>query len=122
MSDVMTSALTAAKPPKRARKTPADRLRDALHALCEHQGQLLAQSERAWASITFAGARHGFTLLFAGQDAVAAGERFIAALPDHEFALAGQLVADAPVTEVEYRLLPSPRLVVTCEVLLLEEG
>ena len=63
-----------------------------------------------------------FTLLFAGEDAVAAGERFIAALPDHEFALAGQLVADATVTEVEHRLLPSPRLIVTCEVLLLEEG
>ena len=122
MSDVMTSALVAAKPPKRARKTAGDRLRDALLALSEHRGQLLAQSERAWASITFAGARHGFTLLFAGEDAVAAGERFIAALPDHEFALAGQLVADATVTEVEYRLLPSPRLVVTCEVLLLEEG
>lgn len=122
MSDVMTSALVAAKPPKRARKTPADRLRDALLALGEHRGQLLAQSERAWASITFAGARHGFTLLFAGEDAVAAGERFIAALPDHEFELAGQLVADATVTEVEHRLLPSPRLIVTCEVLLLEEG
>ena len=122
MSDVMTSALVVAKPPKRARKTAADRLRDALLALSEHRGQLLAQSERAWASITFAGARHGFTLLFAGQDAVAAGERFIAALPDHEFALAGQLVADATVTEVEHRLLPSPRLIVTCEVLLLEEG
>ena len=122
MSDLMTSALVVAKPPKRARKTPADRLRDALLALSEHRGQLLAQSERAWASITFAGARHGFILLFAGEDAVAAGERFIAALPDHEFALAGQLVADATVTEVEHRLLPSPRLIVTCEVLLLEEG
>ena len=122
MSNVMTSALVAAKLPKRARKTAADRLRDALLALGEHRGQLLAQSERAWASITFAGARHGFTLLFAGEDAVAAGERFIAALPDHEFALAGQLVADATVTEVEHRLLPSPRLIVTCEVLLLEEG
>ncbi len=101
MSDVMTSALVVAKPPKRARKTAADRLRDALLALSEHRGQLLAQSERAWASITFAGARHGFILLFAGEDAVAAGERFIA---------------------VEHRLLPSPRLIVTCEVLLLEEG
>ena len=122
MSDLMTSALVAAKLPKRARKTAGDRLRDALLALSEHRGQLLAQSERAWASITFAGARHGFTLLFAGEDAVAAGERFIAALPDHEFALAGQLVADATITEVEHRLLPSPRLIVTCEVLLLEEG
>ena len=122
MSDVMTSALVVAKPPKRARKTAADRLRDALLALSEHRGQLLAQSERAWASITFVGTRHSLAILFAGDEAVEAGEEFVAALPDHEFALAGQLVADATVTEVEHRLLPSPRLIVTCEVLLLEEG
>ena len=95
---------------------------EALLALGEHRGQVLAHSERAWASITFAGARHVFTLLFAGDDSVAAGERFVAALPEHEFVLSGQLVADASVTEVEHRLLPSPRLVVTCEVLMLEEG
>ena len=121
-SDVMGSRLHSARAPRRPRRTPSDRLREALLALGEHRGQVLAHSERAWASITFAGARHGFILLFAGEDAVAAGERFIAALPDHEFALAGQLVADATVTEVEHRLLPSPRLIVTCEVLLLEEG
>ena len=78
--------------------------------------------EKAWASITFAGARHTVTLLFASDEAVAAGEHFIAALPDHEFAIPGQLVADAIVTEVDHRLLPAPRLVVTCELLLLEEG
>ena len=57
-----------------------------------------------------------------GEEAVEAGERFIAALPDHEFAIPGQLVADATVTEAEHRLLPNPRLVVQCELLLLEEG
>jgi len=51
-----------------------------------------------------------------------ARERFIAALPEHEFAIPGQLVADASVTEAEHRLLPAPRLVVRCELLLLEEG
>lgn len=113
-------------PPRRRPAAPqrstADRLREALLALGDFRGQVLTHTEKAWASITFSGARHSLTLLFAGEQAVEAGERFIAALPDHEFALPGQLVADAAVTEAEHRLLPHPRLVVQCELLLLEEG
>lgn len=104
------------------RPSPGDCLRDALMELADWRGQVVTHSERAWASITFAGARHRIALLFAGAEAVEAGERFIAALPDHEFAIRGQLVADAAVIEVEHRLLPAPRLVVQCELLLLEEG
>ena len=122
MSDGMTLGLCPTKPARRARRTAADRLRDAILALSDHHAQIVAQSERAWASITFAGARHVFTLIFAGEAAVEAGERFVADLPDHEFSLAGQLVADATVSEVENRMLPSPRMIVTCEVLMLEEG
>lgn len=113
-------------PPGRRPATPqrstGDRLRQALVSLGDYRGQVITHSERAWASITFAGARHTLALLFAGEEAVEAGERFIAALPEHEFALPGQLVADAAVTEAEHRLLPHPRLVVQCELLLLEEG
>ena len=119
--------LPPASTPCRPRSAPAqrsdgDRLREALMALGDFQGQVLAHREKAWASITFAGTRHTLTLLFAGEPAVAAGERFIAALPDHEFAIPGKLVADAAVTEADHRLLPAPRLMVTCELLLLEEG
>lgn len=114
------AAPTRRVPPPR--RSTSDRLRDALLALGDFQGQVLSHSEKAWASITFAGARHTLALLFAGEEAVAAGEAFIAALPEHEFALPGQLVADATINEVEHRLLPSPRLVVQCELLLLEEG
>jgi hypothetical protein len=103
-------------------RSTGDRVRDALLALGAYRGQVLTHSERAWASITFAGARHTLALLFAGEEAVAAGEAFIAALPEHEFAIPSQLVADAAITEVEHRLLPHPRLVVQCELLLLEEG
>jgi hypothetical protein len=46
---------------------------------------------------------------------------FITFLPEHEFAIPGQLVADAAVVEVDHRLTP-PRMIVTCELLLLEEG
>lgn len=108
--------------PPRTRRTAADRLRAALADLHQHRGQVLAHTEKAWASITFAGTRHSLAILFAGDEAVEAGEQFVAALPDHEFAIPGQLVADAGVVEVEHRLLPELRLVVRCELLLLEEG
>ena len=122
MSDALALGLIQTKPARRARRTAADRLRDALLTLSDHHAQVVAQSERAWASITFAGARHVFTLIFAGEAAVEAGERFVANLPDHEFSVSGQLVADATVSEIEHRILPSPRMIVTCEVLMLEEG
>ena len=122
MSDALALGLSQTKPARRARRTAADRLRDAILALSDHHAQIVAQSERAWASITFAGARHTFSLIFAGEAAVEAGERFVANLPEHEFSLAGQLVADATVSEVEHRMVPSPRMIVTCEVLMLEEG
>ena len=104
------------------RRGPAVRLRDALLRLAEYKGQVLAHEETPWASITYTGARHGFTLMFAGEQAVNAGERLIAELAEHEFTIAGQLVADAEVLEVEHRVVPSPRLVVCCEVLMLEDG
>ena len=117
----------AISPPCRPRPAPprrstGDRLREAVMALGEFRGQVITHGERAWASITFTGARHTLALVFAGEEAVEAGERFIAALPDHEFAIPGQLVADAAITEVEHRALPAPRLAVQCELLLLEEG
>lgn len=114
--------VTIPRAAKTSRRSAADRLRVALEELGDYRGQVLSHREKAWASITFAGARHSVAMLFAGEDAVEAGERFIAALPDHEFAIPGQIVADATVTEAYHRLLPAPRLVVTCELLLLEEG
>lgn len=108
--------------PARTRRTAADRVRKALADLHDHKGQVLTHTEKAWASITFAGTRHSLSVLFAGEDAVETGEQFVADLPDHEFAIPGQLVADAGVIEVEHRLTPEPRLVVQCELLLLEEN
>ncbi|MCE2843487.1 MAG: hypothetical protein ACK44O_12700 [Novosphingobium sp.] len=58
----------------------------------------------------------------AGAAAVEAGEALIAALPDHEFAIPGQLVADASVVSVEQSPLPEPRMLVELELLLLEDG
>ncbi|HEX7710635.1 MAG TPA: hypothetical protein VF418_06820 [Sphingomonadaceae bacterium] len=104
----------------RCRRTTSDRLRDALTTLAAGQARIASHRETAWASITFAGTRHRLELLFEGAQAVAAGEDFIAALPEHEFAIPRQLVADATVTEVDHRLDP-PRLAVAVELLLLED-
>lgn len=107
--------------PPGARRGPGQRLRD---QLCEAAGgacAVLAESERSWASATFSGTRHRFTLGFVGTDAVACAERLVAALPDHEFAIPGHLVADATVIALDHVLLPEPRLTLTCELLLLED-
>ena len=108
--------------PRRPRRGPSDHLRDALQQLGEGQPLVLRHHERSWASITFSGTRHALTLLFTGTEAVAAGERFIDALPDHEFAIPSQLVADATVTSVANALLPTPRMEVQVEVLMLEDA
>jgi hypothetical protein len=108
--------------PYRPRRTVGDRLLEALITLGETQASLLSHNQKPWASVTFTGSRHEVLLDFEGPDAVAAGERFIAALPDHEFAIPGQLVADATVSEVTHSQLPYPRMVVTCVLLLLEDA
>src|SRR5690554_2314179 len=101
--------LTLAVRPTLTRRGPSNRLRDALLSLAGGQAIVLSHEEKSWASITFAGARHRIDLVFEGAEAVEAGELFIASLPEHEFAIPGQLVADAAVIEVDHRLVP-PRL------------
>jgi hypothetical protein len=117
----MRSENALMKSPLRARRSAGERLREALIALAQGKATVLAHSEKSWASITFAGARHRIELVFEGADAVDAGEMFIAFLPEHEFAIPHQLEANAAVVEVDHRLSP-PRMTVTCELLLLEEG
>jgi len=106
--------------PIHPRRVTADRLREALLELAGGRATIITHAEKSWASVTFAGARHRLELLFDDAEAVEAGELFIALLPEHEFDILGQLVADAAVTEVDHRLDP-PRMTVRCELLLLEE-
>jgi hypothetical protein len=106
----------------RIRRSTSDRLRDTLQDLAGGSARIASHSETAWASVTFAGTRHRLEMLFEGEASIAAGEAFIEALPDHEFALPGQLVADATVSEVDHRLSPDPRLAIAVELLLLEDA
>jgi hypothetical protein len=118
--EVKSRALHAS--PRRPRRTLADRVRTALMKLTGGSGTVLSHSEKAWASITFAGTRHEVVLEFCGAEAVAAGEELIERLPDHEFSLPGQLVADATIAKVDHRFGAMERLEVTAVLLLLEEG
>ena len=103
------------------RRSLSERLRAAIIALADGHGKVAGHSEKSWASITFAGTRHSLQLVFEGCDAVEAGERMIAALPDHEFTIPRQLVADATIIAVESTLLPAPEMTVSCQLLLLED-
>lgn len=84
--------------------------------------EFLRHAERPWFSATFSGSRHVIALAFHGADAVTQGEAFIAALPDHEFAIPGQLAADAAITSVEHENAPAPRMAVETEILLLDDA
>lgn len=107
--------------PRRIRST-SDRARDALLAIGGGVGAVLSHEERAWASITFSGTRHEIVLRFEGPEQVEAGELLIEQLPDHEFRIPGQLVADACVIKVEHVFGPTETLTVTAVLLLLEES
>ena len=106
----------------RVRRSTGDRLREAVQRLGGGKCTILSHTEAPWASITFAGARHRMILLFDGTEAIDAGETFIEALPDHEFTLSRRLVAEARIIAASHRLAPQVRLLVTIEILMLEEA
>lgn len=110
-----------ARSARHAKRAPWLPLLSALMELAGRKAELVRHSERSWASATFSGTRHEVVLSFSGAEAGVAGECFIDALPEHEFAIAGNLVADAAIVAVEHFALPEPKLEVTAELLLLEE-
>lgn len=107
---------------RRAQRRPWLALLSAVLGMADGKAELIRHCERAWASATFTGSRHTIVLAFAGEEAVAAGETFLAQLPDHEFAIPGQLVADAVIVRADHAMLPQVRLEVEVELLLLEDG
>lgn len=112
--------LSALRPARRT--APWLPLLSAVLNLAGGRGELLRHAEQSWASVTFSGTRHTVALAFTGAEAIAAGEAFIDALPEHEFTVPRHLVADAAVVAVDHTTLPKPRLEVTVELLLLEDG
>lgn len=108
--------------PRPDQRGPWARLLTALLTLAGPHAEFRQHTERPWASVTFSGTRHTVTLAFDGIDAVERGEAYAAALPDHEFAIPGYIVADAAVIALEHSQLGSPGLVVEAELLLLEDA
>ena len=113
------STVGTSLPPRRL--GTAERLLRSVRDISGPLAEVVSHAEAPWASITFSGARHSLVLRFAGSDAVSDGERFVALLPEHEFRVRGQLVADATVTRVDHEVLPTPLMEVECEILLLSE-
>jgi hypothetical protein len=107
--------------PTGPRRGATERLREELQALAAGHAEFLSHSEKSWASVTFAGTRHRLDLAFKGDDAIEAAETFIAYLPEHDFAIPRQLVADAAVTAVDQRIGPDARMDLCIELLLLDE-
>lgn len=106
---------------RHAARRPWLPLLSALMDMSRGQAELIRHNERNWASVTFTGTRHTIVLAFTGADAVSAGELFTAALPDHEFAIPRQIVADATIVRVEHTMSPEPRMEVEAELLLIED-
>lgn len=90
--------------------------------LAGSHAELLRHSEKPWTSVTFSGTRHCIALAFSGQEGAHAGEMFIEALPEHEFEIPRQLVADASISSVDQTTAPEMNMTVEIELLLLEDG
>ncbi|MCJ2177914.1 hypothetical protein [Novosphingobium album (ex Hu et al. 2023)] len=85
------------------------------------RAEFLHHAERPWSSTTFSGSRHTVTLVFSGADGMQQGQAYVCALPDHEFTISGQLVADAAITSVTRATTPASRMTVEAELLLLDD-
>ncbi|WP_235037485.1 MULTISPECIES: hypothetical protein [unclassified Novosphingobium] len=107
--------------PARPQRGPWLRLLAEMLQLAGGSAQFLLHTEKAWSSATFTGSRHVIVLEFNGVEGILHGEAYVAALPEHEFTIVGQLVADAAVIAVEHHLAPHPRMTVEAQLLLLED-
>ena len=116
--------LIAAQPARRERRIrqhPGLRLLQAVMELAGPDAELVSHTETPWASVTFSGTRHTILLSFNGITGIIAANALIETLPEHEFAIPRQLVADAAITSVVHDMLPSERIVIEAELLLLED-
>ena len=109
-------------PEKVSRVDAARALRVALIALCGGGAEEQAYRIRPWASATFVGARHYWTLMLSGPDHASRAGQLEAQIGEHEFALRGHIVADAIVTSRREQLDGDQTVsIVTLEILTIEE-
>ena len=119
--DVESGRAMLARTGGRRSGRPWLQLLNAVLTLAGPAAELVRHSETPWASVTFTGMRHSVVLSLKGADGAAAGEAFIAALPEHEFTLPGKLVADAAIVCVEQVIGPEAVMTIEAELLLLDD-
>ena len=105
---------------KKIRHDPATALIRAVLTLAEGQAELEEHRDTSWASATFTGMRHVMRVSLTGEDGVRTGEWLASILPDHEFHIAGHLVADIAVSAVHRRAEGTPAMTLTIEALTVE--
>ena len=97
------------------------RLVDQILRLTCGAGELVSHQEQPWASATFHGTRHTVAVSFTGDYAIPFGEEMIELLPEHDFAIPGTVTADVGVQSVLHEAGALQRLIVTFEVLMLDD-
>ena len=105
---------------QKIRRDPATALIRAVLTLARGAAELEEHRGTAWASATFTGMRHAMRVSLLGEDGVRIGEWLASILPDHEFRIAGHLVADIAVTAVHRRAEGTPAMTLTIEALTVE--
>jgi hypothetical protein len=78
-------------------------------------------SSRAWASVTFSGARHKVAFTLEGEDASAAAEAFLARIGEAQFELRGHILADVALI-AEERAPEGDRASIRIEALTVEDN
>ena len=78
-------------------RSTAARLIATLREMAGEEAQIISAHEREWASATFGGARHSIMLRLPLAAIDAPVPRMLSTLPDHEFTLPGEIVADCTV-------------------------
>jgi hypothetical protein len=105
---------------QKIRHDPATALIRAVLTLARGAAELDEHRGTAWASATFTGMRHAMRVSLLGEDGVRTGEWLASILPDHEFRIAGHLVADIAVTAIHRRTEGIPAMTLTIEALTVE--
>lgn len=102
------------------RHDPATALIRAVLTLAQGRAALEEHRGTSWASATFTGMRHVMRVSLTGEDGVRTGQWLASILPDHEFRIAGHLVADIAVSAVHRRAEGTPAMTLTIEALTVE--
>lgn len=102
------------------RHDPATALIRALLTLAAGHATLEEHRGTSWASATFSGMRHVMQLRFDGDQGVQTADWLARILPEHEFSISGQIVADIAIADRHRRDEGAPSMTLIIEALTVE--